>query len=170
MKGFLPCGLCVLVLSAVAFSHISGADVLARMEQQGISRPLSISLPMLPEDASAEALRIERGSLAGSDVWLRAKCGKGSMCRPFLFCAHYATAEESGRAWQQIGSQRSQMQPTVLRAGEKTNLVIKRGAGSAVIPVRSLENGRVGQTIRVRDGEKHIYRGVVRRRERVEAE
>ena len=172
MRIAMQFALCAVLLVALAAAAVTSDELLAKLRASGLPAPSSITTPGLPDALVANAVQISGVTVRGPDLWVRMHCSVSRRCRPFFLQAHYGSRLESRIALEQlhsIGAMGTKSAAVVLRAGDPARLLIKIASGSVILPVHCLQPGRIGQKVRVRDGDKKVHEAVVRSNRIVEA-
>lgn len=155
---------------AIAFAASEG-DVRHSLEVRGIPGPDAIELPQTSGSAGCDSMEANVQAVAGNSLWVRFRC-RGNR-QPFYAVLTYQSRETRQQAKAQfaaniVGSKNRL--PIVIRAGQLVQLVLRSGGVVLRQPVISLQAGRLGQRIRVRNEAQKIYLASVKGEKMVEGE
>jgi hypothetical protein len=127
------------------------------------------SPPVGSECISIQQVRL--AATAGNAVWLRVRCNGGAR-REIYARFLYANESEVREAAKAAGKKKSGeigTGPVLVRAGARVDLLVRMGSVRLHEPVLAMAAGKMGQTVRVKDGRRRILTARVAGRNRLEA-
>lgn len=130
-------------------SALSTANIPAPYGKMQLLAPLSLNNP----SAAFRVMGIEKWQ--ENSAMARIRCMKSGDCMPFYILLRWPSTEERDASLHAPVLLKARPQPhtskdVAVRSGDKVTLVLQNEKFRIVTPVTCLENGVVGQTIRVR--------------------
>jgi flagella basal body P-ring formation protein FlgA len=145
-------------LAAAPQYHLTAEQVAAAVRGAGVQvTPEKVSLLAdVTATVPQPLLKVKSIEPAGSDrAVARVECADSSQCLPFFVALHVGAGTLGSTVLP--GAQTSRSSVTLVRPGERAVLLLEGPHVQITLPVICLENGALGQTIRLSSPDRRLF-------------
>lgn len=163
----------IIVTAFPVLATISEQDVQNHLATAGLPIPDSINMPVVSSAIASPAMEITFIGMLGEQLWVRVHCPRSAECRPFCASFHYRDRELMQNAARRIANihhRQAPQGPLLTKAGNRSQLILRRGDVILRFWVRCLQSGRLGDQIRARADDRRVYLARVVSKDSLEAQ